>query len=437
MEKKYYIIGGVLLLLLIVAGALFFMSPSTPSGNTPTGPVTLTWWKTFEDTSTVQELLSEYQTLNPNVTINFVKKDIVDYERELLNAFASGNPPDIFSIHNDWLPAQADRLAPMPSSMMTLRNYRDTFIDVASNDFVKDNQIYAVPLATDTLALYYNKDLLGSAGISEPPSTWPELVAMISRLTKVGESGTFDRSAIALGTSTNVNRAVDILTLLMLQNGTQFYSEGFASASFGQSQNNPGGEGGSYNPGEVALSFYNQFANPSKTTYTWNARSDFSLDAFTQGKVAMMLSYAYIQPMLRSRAPNLNWDVAPLPQVSDDAIKVNFANYWGETVAKSSPNSILAWNFLNYMSQKQTLEKYYGKRKQVASRKDMLQTQFADTDIGVFAEAAITARSVYKKDANVFEAVFAKMIDDVVLRNFAAGQAISNAVQQINLNLQK
>lgn len=430
-------IGGVLLLLLIVAGALFFMSPSKPSGNNQTGPVTLTWWKTFEETSTVQELLTEYQTLNPNVTINFVKKDIVDYEKELLNAFASGTPPDIFSIHNDWLPAHADRIAPMPSGTMTLRNYRDTFIDVASNDFVKDNQIYAVPLATDVLALYYNKDLLGSVGISEPPSTWPELVAMVSRLTKVGESGSFDRSAVAMGTSSNVNRAVDILSLLMLQNGTQFYSEGFASASFGQAQSTPGGEGSNYNPGEVALAFYNQFANPSKTTYTWNSRSDFNLDAFTQGKLSMMISYAYIQPMLRSRAPNLNWDVTQIPQVSDDAIKVNFANYWGETVAKSSPNANIAWNFLNYMTQKQTLDKYYTKRKQVASRKDMLPSQFADTDIGVFAEGAITARSVYKKDSSVFEAVFAKMIDDVVLRNFTPTQAISNAVQQINLNLQK
>jgi len=436
MDKKYYIIGGVILLLLMVAGVLFFFSSPAPTKNN-TGPVTLTWWKTFEDSENLQDLISEYQTLNKNVSIEFVKKDIVDYETELLNAFASGNPPDIFTIHNDWLPNQADKISPMPSNMMSLRSYSETFVDVAFNDFIKDNRVYAVPLATDVLALYYNKDLLGSVGISEPPQTWPELIAMVEKLTRVGNSGSFDRSAIALGTSGNINRAVDILTLLMLQNGTEFYADGFTSASFGQSQQNPGSESGNYNPGEMALAFYTQFANPSKTTYTWNDKSDFSLDAFTQGKVAMMLSYAYVQPMIRSRAPNLNWAVAPVPQVSEDAIKVNFANYWGETVAKSSVNADVAWDFLNFMTQKQTLEKYYSKRQQVSSRKDMLPAQASDTQIGVFAEGALTARSVYKKQATVFEAVFGKMIDDVVLRNFTPTQAIANAVQQINLNLQK
>src|SRR5690606_13880563 len=95
-----------------------------------------------------------------------------------------------------------------------------------ATDFVKDNRIYAIPLAVDLLALYYNKDLLGSAGISQPPATWPVLVQDTQKLTKVSQPGQFTVSGIALGTSANVNRAVDILNLLMLQNGTQFYAGG-------------------------------------------------------------------------------------------------------------------------------------------------------------------------------------------------------------------
>lgn len=438
MDKKYYIIGGVLLFLVLVAAVLFFTSGTTPSGNTnPSAPITLTWWKTFEDSSNVQELITDYQATHKNVVINFVKKSAADYEQDLLNAFASGNGPDIFSIHNDWLPKQADKISPMPSSLMGLRGFRETFVDVAANDFAANNQIYALPLAVDTLALYYNKDLLGSAGIAEVPTTWPEVVAASQKLTKSGPAGSFAQSGIALGTSSNVNRAVDILNLLMLQNGTQFYSDDLKQARFDQTQNNPGSSSGSFNPGATALAFYTQFADPSKVTYSWNAKSDLSLDAFVQGKVAMMLSYAYIQPMIKTRAPNLNWGVAALPQVSDDSTKINFANYWGETVSKASRNSVAAWNFLNFITQKAALEKYYLKHKQISPRKDMLSAQSADTEIGVFAEAALTARSVYKKDPNVFEAVFAKMIDDMVLRNFTATEAINNAASQINLNLQK
>ena len=151
----------------------------------------------------------------------------------------------------------------------------------------------------------------------------------------------------------------------------------------------------------------------------------------------MMISYSYMIPTIKDKAPNLNWDVAAIPQTSEAANKINFANYWGESVSKSSKNSAAAWDFLNFISQKAELTKYYAKHKVVSSRKDMLPDQYPDTDIGVFAENALTARSVYKKDANQFEGVFLQMIDYVILRNQAAKDALRNAVQQINLTLQK
>lgn len=436
MEKKYYIIGGVLVLLLIVAGVLFFSSGSKKPTSS-NGKVNLVWWKTFEDPQNLQDLITDYQTIHKNVTITVEKKDITTYEQDLVNALASGTGPDIFSIHNDWLPKHADKISPMPAILMSLRTYNDTFVDVASSDFIKDTKIYALPLNVDVLTLYYNKDLLNSAGIAQPPTTWPELVSDVQKLTKLGPSGSFTRSGIALGTSNNVNRAVDILSLLMLQNGTQFYSTDLNSATFDQSQNSSASANGSFNPGSTALAFYTQFADPAKTSYTWNSKSDSSIDAFTQGKAAMMLSYWYTQPMITTRAPNLNWGTASIPQTSQDALKVNFANYWGETVSKSSKNVAAAWDFLNFITQKTELAKYYAKHKLVSSRKDMLPTQVSDTDIGVFADGALTAKSVYKKDANIFESVFNQMIDDVVLHNFTPDDAIRNAVQQINLNLQK
>jgi len=115
--------------------------------------------------------------------------------------------------------------------------------------------------------------------------------------------------------------------------------------------------------------------------------------------------------------------------------KMNFANYWAEGVSKSSPNSLVAWDFLKFMTRRAQLESFYEKHKLPSSRKDILATQITDAEIGVFAEAALTAKSVYKKDAGVFDTVFLKMIDDVVLRNFSPTEAIRNATQQINLNL--
>ncbi len=435
MEKKYYYIGGGILLLLILAVVLLFSSGGKPQTNS--GEIELTWWKTFEESSNVQDLIADYQALHKNVRINFVKKDIATYEQDLIDAIASGQGPDIFSLHNDWLPKQSDKIAPMPDNLMSIRTYQETFVNVAASDFIKDNKIYAIPLSVDVLALYYNKDLLGSAGISQPPTTWPAVVANTEKLTKFTQPGQFSLSGIALGTSNNVNRAVDILTLLMLQNGTQFYSTGNSSATFDQQQTSSSGGSQSYNPGAVALDFYTQFANPAKVSYSWNSKSDFSVDAFTQGKVAMMINYAYMQDAIKDKAPNLNWGVSAVPQPSEQGIKINYANYWGETVSKMSKNQAAAWDFLKFISQKPELEKYYAKHKLVSSRKDMLAAQASDTEIGVFAENALTARSVFKPDANLYESVFMKLIDDVILRNFKSDTALHNAAAQINLNLRQ
>jgi multiple sugar transport system substrate-binding protein len=434
--KKYYIIGGIVILVLILGGALLLTSNRTPSSSNK--KIELTWWKPFEESDDLQELITAYQKVNKNVTINYVKKDINTYEQELVEALAVGKGPDIFSIHNDWLPKHAEKISPLPESMMSLRTFNETFAEVATTDFVSDGRIYALPMSLDVLALFYNKDILGTAGISMPPTTWPELLEDSQKITTQSQPGSFVRSGVALGTSENINRAVDILSLLMLQNGTRFYTDDKSAATFDQTQRvENGGVAETFNPGESALAYYAQFANPAKTAYTWNTRSEYSIDAFTQGKLGMMIGYYYSEDRIRDKAPNLNWGVAPVPQISNTAIKANFANYWGESVSKASSNSVAAWSFINYLTQKDQLKKYYTKHNQPSSRKDILAEQQSDAGLGVFAESALTAKSVYKKDATVFETVFLKMIDDMTMRSYSAREALSNAVQQINLNLRK
>ena len=431
--KKYLIIGGaVAVIFLLIIGSIFLVSGGRRNNNSE--QIELVWWKTFQDSSDVNALIEEYQKYRPNVTIKYSKKNIADYEQELLNAIASGNSPDIFTIHNDWLPKHIDKMAPMPANMMSERQYKEQFVDAAAYDLIKDGKIYGIPLAVDVMAMYYNKDILGSAGIFTPPTTWPEVVSAVQKITRQDNSGNFVRSGIGMGAGSNVNRAADILMLLMLQNGTVFYNENFTSARFDQ-QIRVGDQ--SFNPGATALDFYTQFARPSKKAYTWNTKTDNSVDAFAQGKLAMMLSYSYMLPTIKDKAPNLNWGVVAMPQVDNTGLKVNYANYWAEGVSKTSTKQEYAWDFLKFVSQRDVLRKYYDKVKAPSSRKDLLAEQSKDTELGVFADAAITARSVYKSDAGKFETIVLKMIDDVILRGSDVEDAVSDAVSQVNFLLRQ
>ncbi len=431
--KKYLLIGGVVGVIIILVVLSIYLTGGPKTGNNK-DQIELVWWKTFQDRQDVTPLIEEYQKAHPNVIIKYTKKNIADYEQELLNAIASGNSPDIFTIHNDWLPKHMDKMAPMPAGLMTERQYRDAFVDVAASDFVKDGQIYAVPLAVDVLAMFYNKDILGSAGIFTPPTTWPEVVSAVQKITQQDNSGNFTRSGLAMGASNNINRSADLLLLLMLQNGTQFYNENNTSAKFDQ-QTRVNDQ--SFNPGSTALDFFTQFARPSKRAYTWNTKADNSVDAFAQGKLAMMLSYSYMLPTIKDKAPNLNWGVVAVPQVDNSGLKVNFANYWGEGVSKTSTKQAAAWDFLKFITSKDVLSKYYDKVKAPSSRKDLLASQTSDVELGVFAENAITARSVYKPDAAQFETIILKMIDDVILRGSTPDEAVSDAVSQVNYLLRK
>ncbi len=427
MSKKTLIIGAVVLFVfLIVIGA------ALSAGNKPkvsNEQVELVWWKPFETSGNVQPLIDAYTTINKNVRVRFVTKDVNSYEQELVDAIASGKGPDIFSVHNDWVPKHIEKMS--TDDLVTQRQYQETFLDVASDDFVIGGKIYAVPLAVDVLALYYNKDILNSVGISEPPKTWVEVVTDVQKITTQQKNGDFIHSGIALGAASNINRAVDILSLLMLQNGTRFYNDG-GDPNLGY-RITPPGEQESYNPASRALAYFTQFASPSIVTYTWNAKSDNSVDAFSQNKLGMMISYAYMRDRIIDKAPNLNWGVAPVPQPDLINPKVNFANYWGESVSKASTHQQVAWDFLNFISQKENLKKYYAVHKQPASRKDTITEQFSDIDIGVFAENSPSAKSVKKQDAGLFEGIFVKMIEDVVLRNANPDTAIQNAEQQLRL----
>ena len=122
--------------------------------------------------------------------------------------------------------------------MLSYTTYKNTFVDAAVRDFTLNQKVYGVPFSVDSLGLYYNKDILGSAGIATPPKTWDELSADVQKIKRADKTGYFTLSGLAAGTNANVNRAVDILYLFMLQKGAVPYSQDFSQPTFaGQQQN--------------------------------------------------------------------------------------------------------------------------------------------------------------------------------------------------------
>lgn len=428
-------------------------------------------WGPLDQELAMREIFDNYNKLNINIAqITYKKIPVDSYRKELLDALAAGQGPDIFMVNNLWVPAFADKISPAPAptdlKMITEQKFRNNFVDVTASDFINGGKIYGVPMSVDSLALYYNKDLFNQAGIAMPPKTWNEFIDIAIRLTKIDSVGNIIQSGAALGTAYNINRSTDILNLIMLQNGTKMIDER-GLASFDDSMPGTSSSGGAIYPGEEALNFYTRFSDSRSFNYMWNPSMHYSIDAFSEGTTAMMINYSWNIDTVSAKAPKLNFAIAPVPQFENKPA-VNTANYWGFVVAKNAmaktpPNTPTvsndtrikeAWQFLTYFSTKpdgsfggvastsgvgqqanpnfDPAVSFLLKTEQPAARRDLIELQKTDAKIGVFAVSNLVAKSWAQKDSTAVESIFAEMIDNVNKGQATVSDAIKTAVQRVN-----
>ncbi|MEK7616404.1 MAG: extracellular solute-binding protein [Patescibacteria group bacterium] len=428
-KKKIILILIGIAFIIIMAGLLYLLLSKKGQ---PPAEATLQFWGTFDDRSFYQDAIDTYTQEHSNVRIVYREFSFEDYEKSLISAFAAGTGPDIWLMHNTWLPKHQDKIIPLSQTgktpIYTFKDFQETFVDVVKADLTApDGTIYALPLYVDTLGLYYNKETLNSKGISSPPKTWEEFVRDVGLLTKRDDRGNITTSAASLGTSHNINRSTDLLMLLMLQSGTRMTNAGNTSALFSQSV-----EG--INVGELALQFYTDFANQAKPDrYTWNDFQKYSIDAFTDGNAAMMFNYSHHLKTIRAKSPRLNFTIAPMPQPEKATVTVNFANYWAPTVSKQSAAPEEAWKFLVYLATGDATKTYLEVSDRPSARRDLIETQRTTPELGVFAVQSLSARSWYQVDNIAIETIFAKMIDNVNFNRFSVPDALREAESQVNV----
>ncbi|MDR3559446.1 MAG: extracellular solute-binding protein, partial [Candidatus Pacebacteria bacterium] len=331
MNQKIKIISA----LLLIGGLLLVSGCGCKQKTGANYKVSLEVWGILDDSAAFQSIFDNFKKIDPNVSsITYKKFDSATYRQELINALASGQGPDIFVINNTWLPSFEDKLVAAPANnpqVLSLKKFQDNFVDVTAADFVDKNQIYPTPLYVDSLALYYNKDLLNQAGITAPPATWGDFESDVQKMTQIDSFGNITQSGAAAGTAYNINRSTDILNLLMMQEGTQMVDSN-NQPIFDSYITEPDGQ--NVSPAQSALDFYTQFSTAGSLYYTWNPILHYSIDAFSEGTTAMMINYSWQMATINSEAPKLNYGVAPIPQFQNGT-KLDYASYWGYAVAKN------------------------------------------------------------------------------------------------------
>lgn len=451
-------IAGIVILCVILIFMFGMKPPSAHQYN-----MNLEVWGFDDDGDILRPIFDNYKKLDPNIKeITYRKLTVDTYKKELIDALAAGQGPDIFIIHNTWLPGFSDKIVPASAGIITEQAYRNNFPDVAVADFIKDGQIYAAPLSVDSLGLYYNKDLFNVAGITSPPTNWDDFVSDVRKLTKISSSGAIEQSGVSLGTnSSNINRATDVLNLLMMQKGFAMPTPG--STDYPDMLS-----------GESALNFYTQFASSSSPNYSWNSAMHYSIDAFSEGKLAMMFNYSWHIKTISGKSPKLNYGVAAIPQFPGST-PVNYANYWAFAVAKnktivqdsntSTPpvnNETRikeAWKLLVYLTTKgqasgsaatttssspasatlgnsydpnfDPAASYINATGKPAARRDLIETQKTNPMLGAFAQGNLIDKSWVQKEPESNDGALDNMISQVNKGQATISEALKTAVQRI------
>jgi multiple sugar transport system substrate-binding protein len=204
--------------------------------------------------------------------------------QKVLQQASSKTLPDVLMLDNPDVQqiAATGALAPLNDLGLTADGVIKGMTDATSYQ----GKLYGLAPVTNTIALFYNKDMLAQAGV-QPPKTWDELKAAAKKLTKPGRYG------IAFNANATYEGSWQFLPAMWTNGGdeTDLTSPQVAEAV------------------QLWVDLV-QSGSASKSVINWTQGD--AKDQFVAGKAAMMVNGPWQIPALQT-TPNVKWDVVQFP----------------------------------------------------------------------------------------------------------------------------
>jgi len=373
----------------------------------------------------IQALVDKYNKEHAGVEIKNVFIGWDQLRTKLITAAAGGEVPDVTAGDMAWIPqlvAAAALVDLKPYIEKAGVNLNDFYPELLKIDRYGD-KIYALPVSTNNLELFYNKDLFKAAGLDpeKPPKTWDELVEIAKKCTDPAKG----ISGMELYTQTGEGLTWQFQVYLW-QAGGDFLVDDYSKPAF----NSPAGK--------QALQFWVDLIQKYKVA----PLAQWGL--FGQGKACMVMDGSWMVGIWREQAP-FDFGTAPMPIPPGGQPATNMG---GEHLAvfKTTPEKQqAAWEFVNWLTSTETQiewdtqtgfmpvrdsvaksDKYQAWLKQTEPR----LTAFVDNQRYAHARPPITK---YAEASDVFSRELEKALHGTV----SADEALKNAEDAVNAVLKK
>lgn len=292
--------------------------------------VTLTLWSEQGAEGVEGTFATEFSAMDNGITVEIRQVRFDDLVTETLRAFATGTNPDIIGIDNPDHAAFAARGAFLDLSDRIAASDQidlDNYFDGPRSSFTWDGGVYGIPRASNTIALYYNKDLFRAAGLDpeSPPETWDELYEAAKTLTDPAN----DVYGIAFSAKASEEGTFQFLPWLQMTGGSFEKVNGDGAAA--------------------ALDFWKSLFDEGLTSPDTLTRGQWdSTGTFNGGNAAMVISGPWELGRMAADA-NFDWGVTLLPVPEQGAPRASALGDFNLAIFANTEHPDEAFQLLEYI----------------------------------------------------------------------------------------
>jgi len=300
------------------------------------------FWAMGREAEVVAELVREFER-ESGIAVQIQQIPWSAAHEKLLTAFAADALPDVCQLGNTWIPEFA-----VLGSLEPLQPYVDASAVVDQGDYfpgiwdtaVIDGELVGVPWYVDTRLLFYRKDLLRQAGVTQLPQTWAQWEQAMAALKR--DAGP-DRYAILMP----LNEFEQQLSLA-LQQGDPLLRDGATRGNF-------------QSPGfRRAVGFYANMFEQGWAPKMSETQISNVWDEFFNGFYAFYLSGPWNIREFRKRQPPAlegQWGTMPLP--GPDGPGAGIAGGTSLVLFRGSPRKDDAWKLVEFLSRPDIQQRFH------------------------------------------------------------------------------
>lgn len=257
-----------------------------------------------------------------------------DLQQQLTQAFAGGEPPDVFYLSPEQTRLFQDSLHPYGDQIEDADDYYPALLE----SYTIDGELYCAPKDFSNLALVINEDAWEAAGLTDDdvPTTWDELSEVAGTLTTGDQTGlVFSGEADRVGA-------------FMVAAGGWYVNEDQTEATADSEEN------------VAALSYVQENLEAGNFQFAAQVEAGWGGEAFGLGRGAMTIEGPWIVGALNNDYPDVNWRAVSMPEGPAGPGTLTFSNCWGVAAEGNTEAAVELVKFFSSPEEQQAFSSAFG-----------------------------------------------------------------------------